>query len=333
MRRLGCLAPILALAAAVGADVPAALDAGRPEGAELTAQTDAARNRYDLPIAAFGGGATPVQPLEGRVVRTAWTLEDAALTPEGAVEDYRARLAGQGFEPVFRCRDRACGGFDFRFGAELMPAPVMLMDTGNFAQLSMAAPDGRFASVLASQVLDTLHIQTVMVEGAPVEAVGPVEPIAPPTPVDAPDAPEAPAEAPSAAPATGADAGPPAAASSMGESLAARGHAMIDGLAFTPGGTDLAASSAEALDRLARLLVDMPDRSFALVGHSDNVGGLEGNIALSRRRAEAVQEALIARGVAPGRIEAHGAGWLAPVATNATEAGRRLNRRVEIVAR
>jgi OOP family OmpA-OmpF porin len=70
-----------------------------------------------------------------------------------------------------------------------------------------------------------------------------------------------------------------------------------------------------------------------IVGHSDNQGSLEANIALSKRRAEAVRTALITRGVAAERLEAHGVGYLAPVSTNLTEAGRTLNRRVELVLR
>ena len=315
----------LALAPPAGAEVPARLDAGAPEGAELTARRDAALDRYALPVAPFGGSEPAVRPLEGRVVRSAWRLEDSALTPAEALAGYRARLAEKGFEPVFACDDRACGGFDFRFGVELMPAPAMLMDTGDFAQLSMAAPDGRFASVLASRVLDALHLQTVMIEGGPVEALAPAEP--PPAPPPAP-APAAEADAESAA--DEAAAVPPAEPTLL-ETLRRDGHVAIEGLAFGTGGAALSEASAPALDRLARLLGDAPELSVAVVGHSDNVGGLEGNLALSRRRADAVRAALIERGVAPERLEAHGAGWLAPVASNRTEAGRRLNRRVELV--
>jgi outer membrane protein OmpA-like peptidoglycan-associated protein len=70
------------------------------------------------------------------------------------------------------------------------------------------------------------------------------------------------------------------------------------------------------------------------VGHTDSVGSLEANLALSRARAEAVVTALQARfGVAAGRAVPAGVGPLAPVASNATDAGRALNRRVEVVAR
>ena len=55
--------------------------------------------------------------------------------------------------------------------------------------------------------------------------------------------------------------------------------------------------------------------------------------AVAAEDPDAVMAALAERGVAPDRMEAHGAGWLAPVAANDTEAGRALNRRVELVLR
>ena len=75
-----------------------------------------------------------------------------------------------------------------------------------------------------------------------------------------------------------------------------------------------------------------PDLRVALVGHTDAVGSLDANTALSRRRAEAVRDRLVqSYDVAPGRVEAQGAGYLAPRASNLTEAGREQNRRVEVV--
>jgi len=70
-----------------------------------------------------------------------------------------------------------------------------------------------------------------------------------------------------------------------------------------------------------------------IVGHSDNQGTLDANLALSQRRAEAVRDALVSRGVAAERLDARGVGFLAPVASNATEEGRARNRRVELVLR
>jgi OOP family OmpA-OmpF porin len=69
-----------------------------------------------------------------------------------------------------------------------------------------------------------------------------------------------------------------------------------------------------------------------VVGHTDNVGTLESNQTLSQQRASAVAAALVSGyQVAPGRLLAKGVGNLCPVASNASEAGRAKNCRVELV--
>ena len=71
-----------------------------------------------------------------------------------------------------------------------------------------------------------------------------------------------------------------------------------------------------------------------MVGHTDNQGGLDYNMDLSRRRAGAVVAALTEQhGIAADRLRPAGVGPLAPAATNDTEEGRSLNRRVELVKR
>ncbi len=88
---------------------------------------------------------------------------------------------------------------------------------------------------------------------------------------------------------------------------------------------------APTLDKLAAVLVKY-DRSFAtVIGHTDSIGSEAYNQALSERRAEAVVDALVARGVPAGRLSAAGRGEREPRADNTTEAGRQLNRRVEIL--
>ena len=91
-------------------------------------------------------------------------------------------------------------------------------------------------------------------------------------------------------------------------------------------------AAAAVLDSLAaRLQHDEPSAQVGVLGHTDAVGSDAYNLALSRRRAENVVGALIARGVAAGRLRAVAVGKRQPVASDDTEAGRARNRRVEFL--
>ena len=111
------------------------------------------------------------------------------------------------------------------------------------------------------------------------------------------------------------------------------GRVPVAGLAFGSGGAAIAPSSEATIASIAEMLAGRPDMAVAIVGHSDNSGSLAANIEVSRRRAQAVLDALVARGIPAGRLEAHGIGWLAPLTANRTEEDRRRNRRVELVLR
>ena len=89
-------------------------------------------------------------------------------------------------------------------------------------------------------------------------------------------------------------------------------------------------SSCRALKRVARVLTKLKGSHFQVAGHTDNVGNDNWNIGLSLRRAYTVRNFLIAQGVAPERITARGYGPYEPIADNATEDGRAMNRRVEL---
>lgn len=84
------------------------------------------------------------------------------------------------------------------------------------------------------------------------------------------------------------------------------------------------------LDQLAASLDKYPNTDLLIVGHTDNVGSEGYNLDLSRRRAEAGAQYLISRDVNASRIHTLGKGESEPVASNATEAGRQKNRRVEV---
>jgi outer membrane protein OmpA-like peptidoglycan-associated protein len=84
------------------------------------------------------------------------------------------------------------------------------------------------------------------------------------------------------------------------------------------------------MDKIAGIVNKYGKTELNVAGHTDSTGSAQHNQALSERRADAVQNYLKGEGVAPQRIYAAGYGKNNPVAGNDTEAGRRLNRRVDI---
>ena len=85
------------------------------------------------------------------------------------------------------------------------------------------------------------------------------------------------------------------------------------------------------LDSVARVFVEYDKTAVIVQGHTDSTGTEAYNQSLSERRADAVRNHLIARGVAAARIAAIGYGESYPVARNDTAAGRQMNRRVDIL--
>lgn len=86
------------------------------------------------------------------------------------------------------------------------------------------------------------------------------------------------------------------------------------------------------LDKLGRFMAQYPETHAVVEGHTCNLGGAKYNFELSWRRARAVRDYLVRNfDIAPDRLEARGYGLTQPIADNATEAGRRQNRRVVVV--
>ena len=85
------------------------------------------------------------------------------------------------------------------------------------------------------------------------------------------------------------------------------------------------------MDKIAKVLIRYGKTYLTIVGHTDNVGNNQHNQTLSEHRAQAVNDYLRNKGILVQRLEFLGRGGTAPRASNATEEGRRLNRRVEIV--
>ncbi|MDH3270652.1 MAG: OmpA family protein [Gemmatimonadota bacterium] len=105
---------------------------------------------------------------------------------------------------------------------------------------------------------------------------------------------------------------------------------VLEGVTFETASADLTASATEVLDAVAESLLRSPDVRVRVVGHTDSVGLRSYNLTLSEDRAASVVRYLTERGVAAERLESAGFGPDRPVATNETEEGRRMNRRVEL---
>jgi outer membrane protein OmpA-like peptidoglycan-associated protein len=121
-------------------------------------------------------------------------------------------------------------------------------------------------------------------------------------------------------------------AAAFGNDIRATGHASVYGINFDTGKSTIKPESAQAIGEIANLLKADPGLNIHVVGHTDNVGGVDNNIKLSQDRAEAVLQALVRdHAIAPSRLRSYGCGQFAPVASNDTEEGRAKNRRVELV--
>ena len=100
--------------------------------------------------------------------------------------------------------------------------------------------------------------------------------------------------------------------------------------AFQPGKAVLMPEAKQLLQQLARKL-KAGGKSWSIEGHTDNLGSEEGNLALSRQRAEAVQAVFRAAGVPAGKLGVKGWGSAKPLAANTGKNGRAQNRRIEIL--
>lgn len=107
----------------------------------------------------------------------------------------------------------------------------------------------------------------------------------------------------------------------------------LEGVHFAFDKATLTAAAEDILDEVVQTVHDNPHIRVELVGHTDSVGSADYNQRLSQRRADSARDYLVGRGIDADRLTTDGRGESEPIADNATEAGRRENRRVEITAR
>ena len=113
--------------------------------------------------------------------------------------------------------------------------------------------------------------------------------------------------------------------------LLTTGMLVLDAVYFTSGKADLHINSKPYLGTIAKMLVKYPKLKIEIGGHTDNIGGFETNMNLSRRRAEAVFMQMVNTEPSLAQmLTSRGYGSTAPKADNKTAGGRELNRRVEL---
>lgn len=290
-----------------------ALEIAFPEGSDVTFEQIDENASYGLPDAPYQDGLLSTRQVNGTVLKQVWSLPGTAST-EQMVEPLRRQIEAGGFAILLDCDARSCGGFDFRFTTEVVPAPDMFVDLQDFrfvAGLKENYSGSEAISVLVSRTGDKGLMQIISVR------LG--------------DA----AEDLNLTPSVSVGSGGPTRVVAQGATVTALrtgGRAVLSDLSFQTGSAQLADLSFQSLKDLAGFLIADPTRKIALVGHSDNVGSLENNMKLSQKRAQSVASYLVNKLAAPaGQIEAHGVGFLSPLASNSDDLGKTTNRRVEAV--
>lgn len=320
MRRIvmaGALAALLG-SPAPGADVEGSADhplVPRYEDSEIVDYDQEAFTDYALLVeaaSAYGGKEKNLEhtrPLEGAVTRLRYRGPAGRSTLE-VYRNYEQALQEAGFETIFACAKEACGGRNFNHA--VVPYDVVFGDYYQEQRYLAARKPGEGG---AGDAYVSLYVVMNKAGGGPnrdrpMIALDVIEIEAMEERMVVLDA------------------------EALEGELGADGFVDVYGIYFDHDAAKLRPDSAEQLGEIAALLTNAPDMSVLIVGHTDATGGYDYNIDLSRRRAEAVVEALASdRGIAPERMQAVGVGMAAPVASNATDEGRQKNRRVVLVRR
>ncbi|WP_439922759.1 OmpA family protein [Nitrobacter sp. JJSN] len=288
-------------AAAAAGDVTKSHDypgVGRFKGSVITGYDVKDFDAATLQAAPFKDGqATDPRKIEGRIVRIAYRTGAGPSILEVS-RNFESQLANAGFETLLACDVDVCGGIPFTEAIGVLPVPQMWVDGFDYryyAGRKIENGHETYASVLVSKNNDDIVAQLTVAERDAMQNKM----------VDA---------------------------AAMAKGLGESGHIALYGIYFDTDKATLKPESRPTLDQIAKLLSGQPELSVYIVGHTDSQGAPAHNLELSRRRAEAVAEDLVrSYKITRTRLNTAGVGFLAPIGSNATDAGRALNRRVELM--
>jgi outer membrane protein OmpA-like peptidoglycan-associated protein len=251
-----------------------------------------------MQAAVFRDGKPSDTPrLEGRITRIAYRSGTGPSITEVS-RNFETQLTKAGFEPLLSCDTEACGGIPFTEAIEALPIPQMWVDGFNYHYYSGRKSEGgreTYASVLVSENNREIYAQLTVAELGAIENKM----------VDA---------------------------DAMAKGLREVGRIALYGIYFDTDKAAIRPESRPTLEQIAKLLASQVALSVFIVGHTDSQGPYTYNLDLSRRRAEAIATELVKTyHIGAPRLQTAGMAHLAPVGSNASEAGRALNRRVELV--
>jgi outer membrane protein OmpA-like peptidoglycan-associated protein len=304
----------LALARAATADIPGSRDhplVSRYAGSVIIDYDVRDFDGYAImtgPASTRGGkseNASSTLALEGRVTKITYEAPRDRSTLE-VFRSYETALRNAGFDLLFLCQNEQCGGRNFNHAVVAYNAEF----GDNYADQrylagKLQSPQGDiYVSLYTARnttaggaMRNRVYTQLDIVKSRPMQQ-GMVT----------------------------VDAG------QMSREIANNGRVALYGIHFESGQARIRQESGPMLREIGRLLQGQPNLRLIIVGHTDNVGALDYNMDLSRKRAKEVQKALEkAFGIHKDRLDAAGVGFLAPVASNRTEEGRAANRRVELI--
>jgi len=261
--------------------------------------------------------------LEGKVTRLLYTAPKGKA-PLEVFRNYQQALAAAGFKTSYLCDDgeRGCANAYFaldvahrRLDGMTRSSQYIASTTGGSYGLAPSFEEGRVLAGTLTRGGNTLHMVLFTAYAADKSTetaatyVEIVEPKAMQTGQVTVDS------------------------KAIGQGLQAEGKVALYGLFFDTGRAEIKPDSKPQLEEMAKTLQAQPSAKVFIVGHTDNVGAFDANLALSLARAQAVVAVLGASPykIDPKRLAARGAANIAPVASNASEDGRAKNRRVEMV--
>ena len=348
---LGLLASLLTVSTATAAesyedrlrrtlatDAPGAADhalVGRYRGSAILAQTAKEFDELKLPAGAPDGKSYSnpkwgkLERGEGKVTRTIYVVPSERSTLE-VQRNYQDALAAKGFEPLWTCAlEEECGEAFARLKYHYTRPETFIVGAGydkDRQTLGSAVLDSvkdiRYSLMRKTDSAGTtlVGIYTVVMSGGSngdvsnllkgttqtmVEIVEPKPLVQNLVTIGA---------------------------SEIAAKVSAEGRIVFYGIQFDFDKAEIKPESAPQLGEMAKYLKASPQIRVYIVGHTDAKGGLDYNLGLSSRRAEAVAKALASQyGIDPKRLIARGLGPLAPIASNRTDAGQAKNRRVEMV--